>query len=52
MNACPWRKDFYEKIGVVNEESIKLMREWLTALLNIIDLLNKVFNQHPAYLKH
>jgi hypothetical protein len=52
MNACPWRKDFYANIGVQDEESIELMRGWLVALLNIIDLLNKVFEEHPAYAKH
>ena len=52
MNACPWRKDFYQQIGVETEESIQLMREWLVALLHIIDLLNNVFETHPAYLKH
>jgi hypothetical protein len=52
MNACPWRKDFYEKIGVEDKETLIIMRDWLIALLNLIDLLNKVFESHPAYLKH
>jgi hypothetical protein len=52
MNACPWRKDFYEKIGVQTEGSVQLMREWLDALLSLIDVLNKDFEAHPAYLKH
>ncbi|KAK4510710.1 uncharacterized protein ATC70_005143 [Mucor velutinosus] len=52
MNACPWRKDFYENIGVQNEASLALMRGWLEALLRLIDILNKVFEQNPAYLKH
>ncbi|CAO3622676.1 unnamed protein product [Mucor hiemalis] len=52
MNACPWRKDFYEQIGIQNEESIQLMRGWLEALLSLIDRLNKVFEEHPPYLKH
>lgn len=52
MNACPWRKDFYEQIGVQDEASLQLMRGWLEALLDIIDKLNKVFKAHPAYLKH
>lgn len=52
MNACPWRKDFYEQIGVQDEPSLELMRGWLVALLDIIDKLNKVFEAHPAYLKH
>lgn len=52
MNACPWRKDFYENIGIQDEASTQLMREWLEALLNIIDLLNREFERHPAYLRH
>ncbi|KAL9541085.1 hypothetical protein MBANPS3_009316 [Mucor bainieri] len=52
MNACPWRKDFYENIGVQNEASLALMRGWLEALLRLIDILNKVFEENPAYLKH
>ncbi|KAI8638164.1 glycolipid transfer protein domain-containing protein [Parasitella parasitica] len=52
MNACPWRQTFYEKIGVQNDESIKLMRGWLESLLHLIAILNKVFDQNPAYLKH
>ena len=52
MNACPWRKDFYESIGVQNYESVLLMRGWLEALLGLIAILDKVFEQNPAYLKH
>ncbi|KAG2205331.1 hypothetical protein INT46_008598 [Mucor plumbeus] len=52
MNACPWRKDFYESIGVQNDESTLLMRGWLEALLGLIAILDKVFEQNPAYLKH
>ncbi|KAI7907090.1 glycolipid transfer protein domain-containing protein [Cokeromyces recurvatus] len=52
MNACPWRKDFYEKIGIQDDKSIELMREWLMALSHLIDILNKVFEQNPGYVKH
>ncbi|KAI7893052.1 glycolipid transfer protein domain-containing protein [Mucor mucedo] len=52
MNACPWRKDFYERIGIQDESSIAQMREWLTALLRIIAQLDAHFEQHPAYLLH
>ncbi|CEP11008.1 hypothetical protein [Parasitella parasitica] len=52
MNACPWRKDFYESIGVQTDESIQLMRSWLEALLRLIAKLDAVFDKNPAYLKH
>lgn len=52
MNACPWRKDFYQRIGIQDESSIAQMREWLTALLDIIGQLDAHFEQHPAYLIH
>ncbi|KAI8997209.1 glycolipid transfer protein domain-containing protein [Pilobolus umbonatus] len=52
MNACPWRKDFYENIGVVDPESIKLMREYLLALVSIIHKLEDIFQKHPSYTQH
>ncbi|KAI8047459.1 glycolipid transfer protein domain-containing protein [Thamnidium elegans] len=52
MNACPWRKDFYANIGIEDEKSIQLMREWLDGLFKIIDKLNREFEQYPAYLRH
>ncbi|KAI8987583.1 glycolipid transfer protein domain-containing protein [Mycotypha africana] len=52
MNACPWRKDFYERIDVTTEENTKMMKEWLDALQHLIDILNHVFKKNPAYTKH
>lgn len=52
MNACPWRQDFYANIGIEDEKSTQLMREWLEGLFKIIDKLNREFEQYPAYLRH
>ncbi|KAI9486587.1 MAG: glycolipid transfer protein domain-containing protein, partial [Benjaminiella poitrasii] len=51
MNACPWRKDFYENIGIQDDNALELMREWLKALSHLLAILNKVFQQNPAYTK-
>ncbi|KAI8887361.1 GLTP-domain-containing protein [Backusella circina FSU 941] len=52
MNACPWRKDFYQSIGVQDTESITLMNGWLDALLYLISVLEGIFDKHPEYTKH
>jgi hypothetical protein len=52
MNACPWRKDFYQNIGVQDAEAIALMNGWLDALLYLILVLEGIFEKHPAYTKH
>ncbi|GAA5806499.1 glycolipid transfer protein domain-containing protein [Helicostylum pulchrum] len=51
MKACPYRKDFYEKIGVVNETAFAQMKSWLEALENIIRIIQEVFKANPAYIK-
>ena len=51
MKACPYRKDFYTKIGVVTDAALDLMKEWLAALENIINIINTVFKENPAYIK-
>ncbi|ORY94047.1 glycolipid transfer protein domain-containing protein [Syncephalastrum racemosum] len=51
MKACPYRKDFYEKIGVVNDAALELMRSWLAALQDIIKQIQEVFKAHPEYIK-
>lgn len=52
MNACPWRKDFYESIGVIDEESVEKMKRWLRGLEDILRQLNIVFEKHSEYTKH
>lgn len=51
MSACPWRKDFYEKIGVVNDNTVEIMREYVQSLQDIIGALELIFNEHPEYTK-
>ncbi|KAI8641204.1 glycolipid transfer protein domain-containing protein [Parasitella parasitica] len=51
MNACPYRKDFYQKIEVVNDAGFKQMEEWVKALKNIVDIINDVFKANPNYIK-
>ncbi|KAI9261680.1 glycolipid transfer protein domain-containing protein [Phascolomyces articulosus] len=51
MKACPYRKDFYEKIGVLTDIAIETMKTWLAALENIINIINSVFKDHPEYIK-
>ncbi|KAI8078199.1 glycolipid transfer protein domain-containing protein [Gilbertella persicaria] len=52
MNACPWRRDFYERIGVQTPESTLMMRNWLLSLIKLLDILNKDFEKHPEYSNH
>lgn len=51
MKACPYRKDFYEKIGVVTDEATNQMKLWLEALENIIRIIQALFVANPAYIK-
>ncbi|KAI8375854.1 glycolipid transfer protein domain-containing protein [Blakeslea trispora] len=52
MNACPWRKDFYQRIDVQTAHSEMLMRNWLIALKQLLQQLDQVFQLHPDYAKH
>ncbi|KAI9474264.1 MAG: glycolipid transfer protein domain-containing protein, partial [Benjaminiella poitrasii] len=51
MKACPYRKAFYEKIGVVADSALVQMKQWLDALENIIRIIQGVFQANPAYIK-
>ncbi|KAG2225289.1 hypothetical protein INT45_001513 [Circinella minor] len=51
MKACPYRKDFYQKIGVLTDTALEIMKTWLAALENIINIINAVFKEHPEYIK-
>ncbi|KAI8885956.1 glycolipid transfer protein [Backusella circina FSU 941] len=51
MKACPYRKDFYEKLGCLTDAGIAQMKEWLAALQNIISIIQSVFTANPAYIK-
>lgn len=43
MKVCPYRKDFYAKLGP-SEESVRApLQEWLTALENIVATMQQFF---------
>jgi hypothetical protein len=39
MKACPWRKDFYEKLGSPPERVESELEAWLNALEKIVSQL-------------
>ncbi|KAJ8657477.1 hypothetical protein O0I10_006779 [Lichtheimia ornata] len=51
MKACPYRKDFYQKIGVLTDAALEVMKAWLQALETILATINAVFKEHPEYIK-
>ncbi|CAO3693503.1 unnamed protein product [Rhizopus stolonifer] len=51
MKACPYRKDFYQKLEVSDEADLAQMKAWLHALENIISTIQNVFKANPAYIK-
>jgi hypothetical protein len=40
MKACPYRDDFYKKLGDDQTKVIAQLQEWLAALENIVNILN------------
>lgn len=51
MKACPYRKDFYQKLDVVTDAALEQMKQWLAALENIITIIQGVLNANPAVIK-
>ncbi|KAJ2959503.1 hypothetical protein NQZ79_g5016 [Umbelopsis isabellina] len=51
MKACPYRKDFLEKLGGDNETTKSQMEAWLSALEKIVAEINALFQSHPEYIK-
>lgn len=51
MKACPYRKDFYEKLGVTTDAALDQMKSWLEALENIIKIIQDVLSANPAVIK-
>ena len=43
MKACPYRKDFYLKLGQDQEVVLKQFREWLSALEKIVGIIVKFY---------
>jgi hypothetical protein len=43
MKACPYRKDFYAKLGGDQEKVAKQLNEWLQALEKLLAVLVKFY---------
>lgn len=43
MNACPYRKAFFEKLGADQEKVTKQLNEWLSALESIVKIIMDFF---------
>jgi hypothetical protein len=41
MKACPYRKDFYDKLGNVHSKVIEQLKVWLTALEEIVVIIEQ-----------
>lgn len=41
MKACPYRKDFYAKLGEPADKVLEQLKEWLAALEKIVDIIEK-----------
>ncbi|KAM3086290.1 hypothetical protein ACMFMG_000426 [Clarireedia jacksonii] len=48
MSACPYRKDFYEKLGDDQTKVDSALREWLSALENDISILKTFLDRKEA----
>ena len=48
MSACPYRKDFYEKLGSDQPQVETALREWLTALESDIAILKTFLDRKEA----
>jgi hypothetical protein len=43
MKACPYRKDFYAKLGSVLDEVMRDLIEWLNSLEKLLSILARVY---------
>jgi hypothetical protein len=48
MSACPYRKDFYSKLGADEAKVHEDMREYLAALDKIVTILKAFTNSKEA----
>ncbi|QPG76147.1 hypothetical protein FOA43_003533 [Brettanomyces nanus] len=39
MKACPYRKDFFAKLGNDQKKVLEQLKEWLDALIKIVDII-------------
>ncbi|AET41247.1 GLTP domain-containing protein Ecym_7424 [Eremothecium cymbalariae DBVPG len=50
MKACPYRKDFFAKLGSDQEKVNKQLKDWLEALENIVSILMKFLSERCKHL--
>lgn len=43
MKACPWRKDFYAKLGDLDASVEEQLEAWVAALENIVRIINEFY---------
>lgn len=43
MKSCPYRKDFFEKLGADQEKVLQQLNAWLAALENIVQIIYDFF---------
>ncbi|KAI6247384.1 Pleckstrin y domain-containing family A member 8 [Erysiphe necator] len=48
MSACPYRKDFYDKLGDDETKVIKALQDWIAALQKIIVILKSFLAKKEA----
>ncbi|KAI9641703.1 hypothetical protein NHQ30_009559 [Ciborinia camelliae] len=48
MSACPYRKDFYVKLGDDNSKVVAALRVWLAALESLIAILKRFLDRKEA----
>lgn len=45
MKACPYRKDFYQKLGEAQDKVLEQLKEWLEALEKIVKIIKDFLAQ-------
>ena len=48
MSACPYRKDFYTKLGEDDEKVAEELKVWLAALTELIAILKAFLDTKEA----
>jgi hypothetical protein len=51
VKSMPWRQDFYQTIGMVNDVNLNDMQQWLDALKKIVLIIQAIFDANPDYTK-
>ncbi|SAM01837.1 hypothetical protein [Absidia glauca] len=51
VKSMPWRQDFYQTIGMVDDVNLNDMQQWLDALKKIVLIIQAIFDANPDYTK-